>query len=351
MAITLDHHRMTANRLVQVTSMLIPQNTYDAIIGQAVGEMIGRCGFISPSTLATALHKKKLPTPSLPSTKNQTIGLHGSHTQLSLAFSLTYQKLTPPRNSHSYVQALSDSVLPLLPFVRGSAFHLPDALKDEQLPYEPNLAPAIWMGPVSTMFPSFEKLLPWSISLAEKLSIHPISIVGAGFYSAICWGFSRKKPLQVILEQISNWRKKRDLGPSPVPDKIWWVFEQAFWIRKNYGLSPMLEFVSQTMELPKKLNTPTPYNILSFLPDVIYNVYASDDFTTAIIPISENTTPEFCSMCGTLASLQGKQPENWMKDHLPEQLGYKQINQWSYKIEEALNQQCKSANNKAFKKN
>ena len=322
--------------------MLIPKKTHNAILGQAVGEMIGRCGFIPPIALATALQNHKLPTASSLSSPPETIGLHGSHTQLSLTFALTYQNTGNSKCSNTYIQNLCRNTLPLLPFIRGSAFHFPDVLKNKPVPFEPNLAPAIWMGPVSTMHSSIEELIPWTLSIAKNLSTHPISITGAAFYAAICWGYSRDMHLTEIIHLLTTWRKSRAAQSSPVADKNWWAFEQAFWIRKNYGLTPMLEFVSQTMKSSQKLNTPTPYNILSFLPDVIYNVYASKDFTTAIIPISENTTPEFCTMCGTIASLQGKQPETWMRNRLPTQLDYQQIGQWSYMVEEKLNRQWKS---------
>ena len=91
---------------------------------------------------------------------------------------------------------------------------------------------------------------------------------------------------------------------SPVPDQVYWAYQQALWIGLNYSRRPMMEFIGQHLAIT--LAAPNVSCALSMLPFAIVLAEDKKNFTDLCLYLCEPGSIIAKSDLMVLAMLSGQ---------------------------------------------
>jgi hypothetical protein len=252
--------------------MTFSNATIGSILGQAAGDAFGHSLAAIGGKHEPHLSKRRYPM----SKKRQdfTSGLHTYPTQEAMALVKSWTELDRPLEAPLFCQHAHAVLQALHPTEGGTALRAVPG--DYSHPWgrvsrEMELEPTLRIGPVSTLLPSIESLIPWAITLTQQSHTNPVTLAGVAQYAAICWGYSHGLSPEDSMAHIQRWRQSTAGLQCPIPDQVWWQYEQSLVIMGAHGEAPMLEFISQVLQLKNPLVEPSPSNILSILPILIHH--------------------------------------------------------------------------------
>ena len=248
------------------------------LFGQALGDGFGN--FL--------LHKPRISSKIHKAISTEQLHLHlsyGEYTQVSLHLHSLFSSISQAHYSAEF----SDSIrthLPLFPkeYIRNS-HNIIDGLSSLKQNHNESLTTAILFASLSTKFHTLEQFLPWLIGYAGMLNRNTYAVAGhivLGFYI-----FCRNPGAapDEVLETFAQWRKSSQALQSPVPDQIYWAYQQALWIGLHYSRRPMMEFIGQHLSIT--LTAPSSSCALSMLCFAIVLAEDKKNFTDLCLYLSE----------------------------------------------------------------
>ena len=127
--------------------------------------------------------------------------------------------------------------------------------------------------------------MPWLIGYASMLNKNPYSIAGHIFFGMYLFCRHQGATPQECIQTFSQWRKSSQALQSPVPDQIYWAFQQALWIGITYNRRPMMEFIGQNLSIT--LAAPNSASVLSMIPFAIVLGEDKKDFSELCLYLCE----------------------------------------------------------------
>ena len=300
------------------------------LFGQALGDGLG----------TFLLHKPRIAEKINKSIQEENLHLHlsyGEHTQLALYLYKLCGTLEQSHYSAEFSAHIKEQ-LPLFPkeYIRGS-HNLLSVYSQLSRQQTESLSSAILFSPLSAHFHSIEQFLPWLIGYAGMLNKDPYAIAGHivfGFYL-----FCRQQGAspEECIQMFAQWRKSSQALQSPVPDQIYWAYQQAIWIGLNYSRRPMMEFVGQHLGIT--ITSPSASCSFSMLPFAIVLAEDKKDFQELCLYLSEPSSMISKSDLMVLAMLSGQvvgtivlHIPHWISIHNQELLLHPQ--KWSMESEQ-----------------
>jgi hypothetical protein len=248
------------------------------LFGQALGDGLGNFLLHKPR-IATKIHK---------ALECEELHLHlsyGEFTQVSLHLNQLFNNLEQSHYSAEFSQYIQEQ-LPLFPkeHIRDSHYLFPflSVLKRQQ---NESLNTAILFASLCTRFHSIEQFLPWLIGYAGMLNKKPYAIAGHIFFGFYIFCRHQGDTPEDFIHTFSQWRKSSQALQSPVPDQIYWAYQQALWIGLNYSRRPMMEFIGQHLAIT--LAAPNVSCALSMLPFAIVLAEDKKNFTDLCLYLCE----------------------------------------------------------------
>jgi|GEM_PF-6392156 len=248
------------------------------LFGQALGDGLGH--FL--------LHKPRIGSKIHKSITMEDFRLHigyGEHTQLSLALKYYLSTLEHPHYSAQLSSMIKErlSVFPKEDIRDGH--NLIAHLSQLQPIKNESVSTSILFATLCTEFHSLEKLMPWLIGYASMLNKNTYSIAGHIFFGMYLFCRYQGATPQEFIQMFTTWRKSSQALQSPVPDQIYWAFQQALWIGISYNRRPMMEFIGQ--HLTTTLAAPNANCALSMIPFAIVLGEDKKDFSELCLYLCE----------------------------------------------------------------
>ena len=248
------------------------------LLSQAVGDGLGHFLLHRPN-MTRKLHK---------ALKTAELKLHlgyGEHTQMALVLSQLLSAVDKPHYSAQFSTKIKET-LPRFPkeYIRDS-HNLIAYLAKLKAHQNESLSVAILFGSLCTRFDSMSKLLPWLLGYASMLNKKPYAIAGHIFFGLYMFCRKNGSTPNDFLQTFAKWRKSSQALQSPVPDQIYWAYQQALWIGLNFNRRPMMEFIGQ--HLSSTFAAPSSSCVLSMIPFSIVLAEEKKDLQDLCIYLSE----------------------------------------------------------------
>ena len=212
------------------------------LFGQALGDGFGNFLLQKPR-ISSKIHK---------SIKSNQIHLHlgyGEFTQLSLHLNQIFSSVSQAHYSAEFSSSIREK-LPLFPkeYIRNSR-NILDGLSRLNQNHSESLKTAILFASLSTHFHTLEHFLPWLIGYASMLNRNTYAVAGHIVFGFYLFCRHQGASPDEFIEAFAKWRKSSQALQSPVPDQIYWAYQQALWIGFHYSRRPMMEFIGQHLSI------------------------------------------------------------------------------------------------------
>ena len=219
--------------------MALPSLT---LFGQALGDGLGNFLLQKPR-IAPKIHK---------SIKTEQLHLHlnyGEYTQLALHLNKIFASVSQAHYSAEFSASIREK-LPEFPreYIRNS-HNILDGLSTLKQNHNESLTTAILFASLCTHFHTLEQFLPWLIGYAGMLNRNTYAIAGHIVFGFYLFCRHQGATPEEILHTFGQWRKSSQALQSPVPDQIYWAYQQALWIGFQYNRRPMMEFIGQHLSI------------------------------------------------------------------------------------------------------
>ena len=183
-------------------------------------------------------------------------------------------------------------------------------------------------------FDRHEDLIPWVIKWMQAVTTNPFSIACGVDFTLLVWALSRGMERDDAVDIMQNWRDSSQAMQSPIPDKHWWILQQAFSIRIEYGKKELLDFLDAAIGQDEAQSVDT----VAFYTEAISSGLRARNYRDVMEAISKQNTSRslFGAFCGSAAALSGTTPPNWIRDALPAYNHILSAEEWTIEFERHL---------------
>ena len=242
---------------------------------------------------------------------------YGEHVQLGLLLNNVYLNIEKPY----YEPQFSSSLTPCLQdfpatYIRSS-YHILPRLKSGTVNTQEDLSAALLFTSLSVHFQGLDRLAPWLLGFASQLNRNHYSIAGTIFLGLYLHHRKNNSNIEDFIATFQQWRKSSQALQSPIPDQVYWAFQQALWIAIHYNRRHMLEFVGQDQGVT--ITTPNAHCALSMIP---YAIALADKMTfeelvlfvcDPSLVISKSDLVILGMLCGLIIGSHQKSLPSWLQ--------------------------------------
>ena len=231
------------------------------LLGLAIGDGLGHFLLKKPQ-LCDKLHRS-LTHPSTPQISID----YGEHTQLALLFHHTFHSLEKPHHSSDFATQFHQTLTSFSAQNIRESHSIYPILNSNTPKTQESTSSCIILGSLGTCFNSIDKLVPWLLGYTQSFNRHPHSVAGALFLGMYLLHQKQGHSIDDFLNRFLQWRQSSQALQSPIPDQVYWAFQQALMIAHHYNRRHMLEFVGQDRSMT--LTAPNADCVLSMVPYAI----------------------------------------------------------------------------------
>ena len=283
------------------------------LLGQALGDGLGH--FL--------LHKPRICSKIYKSIPQEGFRLHvgyGEHTQISLALHRYMSEIKHPHYSAELSSFIKERLGDIPSEHIRDSHNLLSSISQLQPLKTESLSTCILFASLCTKFHSLEKLMPWLIGYASTLNKNSYSIAGHIFFGMYLFCRHQGATPEECIQSFAQWRKSSQALQSPVPDHIYWAFQQALWIGISYNRRPMMEFIGQNLSIT--LAAPNSASALSMIPFAIVLGEDKKDFSELCLYLCEPSSVIAKSdimilgmLSGQVLGCRGPKIPSWLSIH------------------------------------